>query len=310
MQIRKGTQEDLPQIIDLLRVSLGESFIPKSLQLWTWKHVENPFGKSPILLAENENQLIGIRAFLRWEFVWKGKTLQACRAVDTAVHPEFQGKGIFTQLTRQLIEQMKKEGIDLIFNTPNSKSTPGYLKMGWEKWNRLPVEMGFCFDSFLSVKKQALPSDWTSVELLVRQFESQKESGQAIKTHARKGYIFWRYRDCPIFQYQVVSDEKNYLLIYRIKENAWGKEFRICDFFISEDSSAAVLVNAKQALKSAIIHSGAKWISQSGLLKNNLNLRLSATLPIGPWVTLREMKAEIQPASLPWAWSLGDLELF
>ena len=92
MQIRKGNPEDIPQIIDLLRVSLGESLIPKSIELWQWKHQDNPFGASPVILAEEKGALIGIRVFLKWEYSWGGKVISACRAVDTAVHPNFQGK--------------------------------------------------------------------------------------------------------------------------------------------------------------------------------------------------------------------------
>ena len=93
MIIRKATESDIPEIIDLLKRSLGESLIPKSEPLWRWKHLENPFGPSPCLLAEENGKLIGVRAFLRWDYVENQQIYHAYRAVDTATHPDHQGKG-------------------------------------------------------------------------------------------------------------------------------------------------------------------------------------------------------------------------
>ena len=73
------------------------------------------------------------RTFLRWEFARSDDTrLRAVRAVDTATDPEFQGRGIFTRLTLHGVSELQEEGVAIIFNTPNAKSLPGYLKMGWK----------------------------------------------------------------------------------------------------------------------------------------------------------------------------------
>jgi len=141
MQIRRASSEDIPKIISLLKSSLGESLLPKSVEFWNWKHLQNPFGESPVLLACEADEIIGVRAFLRWEYQEGNQKYKALRAVDTAVHPNYRGKGLFTKLTTQLIDEVKKDGFDLIFNTPNEKSLPGYLKMGWEKWGKLPLKV-------------------------------------------------------------------------------------------------------------------------------------------------------------------------
>jgi len=39
-------------MIELLKKKPGEGLIPKSEALWTWKHEENPFGASFVLLAK------------------------------------------------------------------------------------------------------------------------------------------------------------------------------------------------------------------------------------------------------------------
>src|SRR5690349_5445137 len=141
MQFREATEADIPSIVDLLKLSLGESLMPKSEAFWRWKHVHNPFGSSPVLLALDGEKLIAVRAFMRWE--WRqGETIyKAVRAVDTATHPDYQGKGIFRKLTLQLVDLCKQEGFHFIFNTPNKVSKPGYLNMGWQTNGKMPIRI-------------------------------------------------------------------------------------------------------------------------------------------------------------------------
>lgn len=72
--------------------------------------------------------------FLRWKFDVPGEgTISAVRAVDTATHPDWQGSGIFTRLTLGALDELRDDGLDVVFNTPNDQSRPGYLKMGWSQ---------------------------------------------------------------------------------------------------------------------------------------------------------------------------------
>ena len=52
----------------------------------------------------------------------------------------FQGRGIFSMLTRRALEDLRHEA-DLVFNTPNEKSLPGYLKMGWQVVGQVPIRV-------------------------------------------------------------------------------------------------------------------------------------------------------------------------
>ncbi|MFN4000204.1 GNAT family N-acetyltransferase [Algoriphagus sp.] len=311
MLIRKASESDIPQIIELLKISLGESLIPKSEALWKWKHLDNPHGKSPVLLAEEDGKLIGVRAFLRWDFVEKGLVYKACRAVDTATHPEYQGKGIFKNLTLSLIEEIKEDDVELIFNTPNSKSTPGYVKMGWEKWGKLPLKLNFHFPE--QNRDMEGTRDWSLIEGLIKKIESSEQNGHFLQTRLVSGYFHWRYRDNPLFPYDYLSDGANYLLIYRIKEGKMGREFRICDFFTTGGLLKSVEKNLQVSLNQRIKSSGSRFSSFSGLAFPNqkiLDMGAIPILKIGPLVTLRKVQDEFSPMNMAWAWSLGDLEVF
>ncbi|MEJ2542275.1 MAG: GNAT family N-acetyltransferase, partial [Gemmatimonadota bacterium] len=122
-----------------MRLSLGEGVSPRTQAYWRWKHEASPFGASPCLLATAGGRVVGLRVFMRWEWRLNGRTISSVRAVDTATHPEWRGQGIFTRLTRALLARVEGEGVSFVFNTPNEKSRPGYLKMGWEDVGRVSL---------------------------------------------------------------------------------------------------------------------------------------------------------------------------
>ncbi len=121
MTIRPTTPADRPAIIDLLQRSMGETSTRKSETYWQWKHEENPFGPSPVLVAETDGRLVGVRAFMRWAWSQGNDTLSALRAVDTATDPDYRGQGIFKKLTLQLVEDCRREGDHFIFQHAQRK---------------------------------------------------------------------------------------------------------------------------------------------------------------------------------------------
>ncbi len=139
LTIRAADAGDESAILDLLRTSLGEGPTgSRSKEFLHWKHQANPFGASYALVAEDAGRIVGVRLFLRWELRSGTTVVNAVRAVDTATHPDYRGRGLFRTLTLQALQTWRDE-IDLVFNTPNSKSGPGYLRMGWQQVGTMPI---------------------------------------------------------------------------------------------------------------------------------------------------------------------------
>ena len=140
LEIRAAQEEDEPEVIDLLRASLGWQPGEPNEEFFRWKHRDNVFGTSPAWVALHDGAVVGYRTFLRWRFIDdNGKTVRAVRVVDTATDPAYQGLGIFRRLTLQAVAEMTLAGDSIVFNTPNDQSRPGYLKMGWSVTRRLPI---------------------------------------------------------------------------------------------------------------------------------------------------------------------------
>lgn len=128
-----------PELRPLLEQSLGHRLAERTEAFWRWKHEANPFGPSPGLVAVAGGRPIALRVFLRWRFNCGDEMLEACRAVDTATHPEWRRRGLFRRLTLALVERVEADGTAFVFNTPNRRSRRGYLGMGWEDFGRPPL---------------------------------------------------------------------------------------------------------------------------------------------------------------------------
>jgi GNAT superfamily N-acetyltransferase len=334
MIVRAARESDRPAIIQLLKKSLGESVIPITENFWCWKHEQNAFGRSFVLLAEEHNAIIGVRAFMQWHWLWKGRTYRAIRAVDTATHPDHQGKGIFKKLTLQQVEQCKREGVHFVFNTPNESSMPGYLKMGWEKQGRMPLKLKVLrplsagYSKFFNNSKYASTinddlsplQEWNgSVHNLFHKF--RPVDTDHVRTSISENYISWRYAHNPLYRYNYFTDSENYMLISRIKNHSFTRELRLVDFILLDPNSKGREVNARmkgQVLAFCNKHS-IDFISFSGRqflsYKQFFNwLGLIPVRPLGPLVTLKDLNMQNQFTELlaieNWNYSLGDMELF
>jgi GNAT superfamily N-acetyltransferase len=330
MNIRPAYDTDIPAIIALLRASLGESLLPKSEALWRWKHQTSPFGKSYVLVAEENNELIGLRAFMQWQWQWQSQTFRAIRAVDTATHPLHQGKGIFKKLTLQQIELCKSDGIHFVFNTPNEQSRPGYLKMGWEAQGRMPMKLQLHTPISIVtrklLRKQPFPTnapdptpvcDWSGIAALT---VNDVTPYQGIHTATQPAYIQWRYADNPLYRYGYLTDHKHYLLIYRFKHQGFAKEMRITDFFpLSHAPASQVSHHLVKAVQHLRKEHRISFTSMSGnhYLLHRPYFKWLGPIPVrnmGPIVTIKDVNATAIMDSLldssNWQYTLGDMELF
>jgi N-acetylglutamate synthase-like GNAT family acetyltransferase len=308
MTIRRAIESDVPSIIRLLKQSLGESLMPKSESFWKWKHELNPFGQSPTLLSFEGKELVGVRAFMRWQWQQGSKIFRAVRAVDTATHPQYQGKGIFKNLTLQLVDQCKYEDVDFIFNTPNKNSLPGYLKMGWQRAGRLKICIQPNFKLSGRIDDFETAYSWHSQKSKLERFNNQL-SEHRLRTHYSNKFLQWRYGNNPNVNYYTFYDDSadcSYQVIFRLKPFRGQVEFRICDVFLINNLMEGKMV---KHLRKVVKESGAFLVTGCDL---NLEKYFWApSLKLGPIITIRPLSMIENHLSFPnWQPSIGDLEVF
>jgi GNAT superfamily N-acetyltransferase len=209
--IRSFTSGDLAEVLEVLRVSLGEApHLPRTPEWFTWKHLDNPFGESILLLAEVAGQVAGVRAFLRWELQMPGgDRLRCVRPVDTATHPDFQRMGIFRALTEAALDVARDDGVDLVFNTPNPRSGAGYRSMGWDEVGEIGVMVRPSL-RLLAAPLRGVSSGEDLGELIdapdaAGEWPNVDPEGSGLRTPRTAEYLSWRFQENPVARYKRID---------------------------------------------------------------------------------------------------------
>ncbi|HEX2030307.1 MAG TPA: GNAT family N-acetyltransferase [Actinomycetota bacterium] len=326
ISVRPFRPEDEPAVLELLRASLGGGPTgQRSEAFFRWKHVHNPFGRSFMLVAESGGSVIGLRAFMRWRFEGEAGTVRAVRAVDTATHPDFQGRGVFSRLTREALSALEGSA-DLVFNTPNEKSGPGYLKLGWRRVGRLPVSLRPRLRGLRPPAAGSGPPPTVGAppaaealadgDALHRLLEHQPDG--RLRTPRDPEYLRWRYVDVPGLAYRAVPYEAGGrlrgLAIFRLRSRRRRWECSLAEVLVGsgDRATAGRLLRAVAAACPRAAHVAALFPPRSTPAAA-ARRRSFVRIPLGPTLMVRLLAREISPdptARASWALSLGDVEVF
>ena len=106
--IRKATKNDLPQVLDLINELALYENAPEEVTITLKELEKDGFGEHPIywiLLAENENEILGMSFYYIRYSTWKGKTLYL---EDLVVKEKYRGNKIGEALFEATIKAAKE----------------------------------------------------------------------------------------------------------------------------------------------------------------------------------------------------------
>jgi GNAT superfamily N-acetyltransferase len=319
---RRAVPGDRPAILGLCRKSLGWSDHDPAEAFFIWKHDENAFGQSLFWVAETpDGMLVGLRAFLRWRFRdERGKVVSAVRAVDTATHPDWRGRGIFSRLTLGALPELADEGIDLVFNTPNDQSMPGYLKMGWSKVGRMRVGARLASGGSLLRLRTArtaadLWSEPTDVGDPASEGFTDSDGVDALLASARRpgrfttertpAFLDWRYCFEPL-HYRVLhlgDSLADGVVVFRARRRGRALEAAICDVIAPPGARLG------RALRYIARRVGADYLLASAA-SAGLAAGFVPAVGLGPVLTWMPINRSGIPAIEDLGLVLADIELF
>lgn len=296
-------------MFELASVSLGWAGDERDRAYFEWKHRANPFGRSPAWLAFVGGRPAGLRTYMRWRIRRGDTTMEVVRAVDTSTHPDFRGRGIFTVLTLDSIGGLAEDGIEAVFNTPNERSRPGYLKMGWDVLGR-PTLWAVPRSPMAAVSARHANLAWDCWSDPVTTGEPAVDALTGIQDHLEtlapsknwstdrdERYLRWRYGFEPL-NYRAVEVNGG-LCVFRVSHRRETTQVSICEWLSNESDRSAV---------SRLVNEVGDYAVGVGL---SVTGQGAVPLPRrGPHVTWRSLTPQPAPRLSELDLSLGDLELF
>jgi GNAT superfamily N-acetyltransferase len=334
LEVRDVTPDDIDAMLELIRICLGPGSVPRSREYLLWKHFNGPFGPSLGLVAIARGEIVGLRLFLRWRFVREGTTHEAVRPVDTAVHPRWRRRGIFTRLTTALVEKVRDSGCSFVFNTPNANSRRGYLRMGWQDLGRAPLMVRICRPRrVLAAGLGRISGLWPHTsnhglapvgDLLEDPMagalsDASEATSPRFVTARDRAYLRWRYHDIPGIDYCAEwegSGGAHAAVVFRTRERRGLRELSIAELLVGDDqSNAAVAAGLLKKIVTATDPDLGVACAAAGTAERGCLLR-AGFLPIrvfAPRIVIRRLR-DIPGVDITardsWQLSLGDLEVF
>jgi GNAT superfamily N-acetyltransferase len=328
--VRPFRREDEDEVVALLGASLGAGPAgTRSVEFFRWKHLQSPFGESFMLVAETDGRIVGFRAFMRWRFTWGESTVTAVRAVDTATHPEYQRRGIFSKLTLTALDRLRGEA-DLIFNTPNERSLPGYLKMGWRTVGLVPIRVQIRRPIRFARYARSLRGGTAPGEVrrplveapsaadalrdhqgLSRLLEQTESFPARLSTSRSVEYLRWRYGMAPLLDYRAIVGDDG-LAVFRVRPRGRLWETTLAELIVPVGGVSG----ARRLLRAVAKAADVDHLTSSfpaGSIAARAGRRKTMPAPGGMTLVAHPLQGHrgLDPGSVSsWALTLGDLEVF
>lgn len=202
-------RETIQQSLCLLKKIFNKTFFTE--KWWYWKFLSSPFGKAIGWLARdrNSNTIVALRILWKWKFTNGIESIDAYQMIDTATDTSFRGKGLFSQLT---MFALKKLNYPLIFNFPNEKSSPLYLKLGWRTMKQQSTLYRIVNPL---TSKNGRSGYMSEIPEMILKSITNRSMDKSFHTNYTIDFFKWRFCNHPYTIYFYFSYETT-LFIYRI----------------------------------------------------------------------------------------------
>ena len=108
-----------------------------------WLYLNNPLGRPVGYNAYSKGKLVGHYVCIPSSWSYENKTYKGLLSLNTAVHPDFQRKGIFSKLAEKTYNFAQKDEYDFVYAVSNSNSTHGFMKLGFSLVGKLNLQLCF-----------------------------------------------------------------------------------------------------------------------------------------------------------------------
>lgn len=126
---------------------LFSTCFPKSkkynVEYLRWLYCENPAGSAVGFDAWDGEKLAAHYVCIPSHASVVSHTVKVLLSLNTATHPSYQGKGLFTKLAEMVYVTGSESGFDCVYGIANANSTPGFIrKLGFQLVDPLEARVG------------------------------------------------------------------------------------------------------------------------------------------------------------------------
>jgi GNAT superfamily N-acetyltransferase len=132
-EIKPYSHENFAQVVDLLQILWGDNY-DANVSYFNWKYNDNPYTEHPLgIVALYNGKVVGFRGYFatKWQGGRKNSKIIVLTPGDTCVHRNHRRQGLSTAMAHRAMEEYQSKYKVFLNLTSNSKSTPGYLKLGF-----------------------------------------------------------------------------------------------------------------------------------------------------------------------------------
>lgn len=279
MNHRRYRAGDEPGILRLLEASFDGWHGSLNAAHFRWKFEDNPAGQASIWVAEDDGTIAGCYVFNPVVLRLGDADLRGAQSVDAAVHPDYQGRGIFTDLARLATEEASSLGFDLVYAFPSAGAYRGQIRVGFvsappitKMYRPLLIKHRF--------GRGRIPFDITTVRRFDERFDRCAETTDTNEISVKRSstYLNWRYLDHPTRTYDVLACEKDgrlygYVVLRLGEPRRRIRPGYVVDFVMLErspEAAASLVGSALRHLLEAGAHAANCWARPSGMEQSAL----------------------------------------
>jgi hypothetical protein len=126
-----------------------------------WLYVDNPAGPVVGFNAFAGDQLAAHYATVPIVADFDRRTVRGLLSLNTATHPDHQGKQLFSKLAAQTYDCGGQQGFEFVVGVANANSTPGFVrKLGFALVRPLDARVGFGMPRFRQRTQVSFERKW------------------------------------------------------------------------------------------------------------------------------------------------------
>lgn len=177
-----------------------------SYEFLKWRYVDNPIEDILVCVAIEDGKIVAnysVSPILAWI---NNNHEKVALSMTTMTHPDFAGRGIFTELANQIYDKMNQLGYRAVLGFPNKNSHSAFIrKLQWKDIYEVPT-MKLDLNN-ITIKNEVNLNILEDNDFLL-DYEKVIKNNE-INIYSNKELLTWRFKYNPMNQYKNYTIENN-----------------------------------------------------------------------------------------------------